>query len=96
MYNVYVVGNLELSYFKIGMSSQVMYRVRQLSTNVPFDLQIFHLEPFLVESDAFNFEQKLHMHYHQNRLRGEWFEKLDVLEVPDVCARIKKFGRDVR
>jgi hypothetical protein len=84
---VYVIGNLELNYFKIGVSCAPASRLKQLDT--PFELQVLHAEPCGTVREAPAVERAVHMLFHRQRVRGEWFHCLDLV---DAIAQIKALG----
>jgi hypothetical protein len=73
---VYLVGNKELNYYKVGISTQVGGRIKQF--NVPFDVEIFQMAKFDNPWNALQVEQKLHQFYKGIglHLRGEWFKSI--------------------
>lgn len=88
---VYLVGNLELRWFKIGLTSSLKERLQALQHGVPFQLQVFHVETVMLLSSAYALETKLHMFYHGYRLPyGEWFRDIDVVLYPTVCKDFKR------
>jgi hypothetical protein len=64
-------------YYKIGVSTQVDERIKQLSTQPPFDIELLHT---IQTDDMYGLEKKLHADYDSKRKNGEWFE-LDQADV---------------
>ena len=58
-------------YYKIGASTNVKRRIRQLATLPPFNL---HLLCTLHTDDMYGLEQGLHERFAAKRVNGEWFE----------------------
>jgi hypothetical protein len=58
-------------YYKIGVSTQVDERIKQLSTLPPFDIELLHTLP---TDDMYKLEKQLHERYADKRKNGEWFE----------------------
>jgi len=64
-------------FYKIGASTQVDNRVKQLATLPPFDIELLHT---IQTDDMYKLESELHERYADKRKNGEWFE----LEPDDV------------
>jgi len=76
---VYLVGNTQLSWYKIGVTSKtVVERVRGIQNSVPFEVTLFHSVGVRLGEAL---EEDVHTRFCRHRIRGEWFEKLDVVEV---------------
>ena len=58
-------------YYKIGISTQVDERIKQLSTLPPFDIELSHMIP---TDDMYTLESTLHERFADKRKNGEWFE----------------------
>jgi hypothetical protein len=69
---------------KIGKSVNVKHRTRLFSVKLPFPIKVDHYAKF---SDYTQAERTLHVHFHSQRLDGEWFN----LSEADV-ELIKTFG----
>jgi hypothetical protein len=59
------------SYYKIGLSTNVEKRVKQLSTLPPFDVALIHK---IETEDMHQLESELHERFAEKRANGEWFE----------------------
>jgi hypothetical protein len=69
---VYLIGNVDEGFCKIGISHSPEYRVYILdSPKLPFPLHI--LAKYDAGDNAQEVEQKLHTFYKSRRVRGEWF-----------------------
>ena len=68
---VYIFGNHDLGFYKIGSSKQPNYRMRTYQAYVPFELTMFH---FILCDDSKEAEKRIHGHLQPKRIRGEWFE----------------------
>jgi hypothetical protein len=66
---VYLMKSREL--YKIGISIEVDKRVKQLTSIIPFGVELIHVIPV---NDYERLEQALHMYYQRKRVNGEWFE----------------------
>jgi hypothetical protein len=67
-------------YYKIGVSTDVGQRVKQLSTLPPFDLDLVCT---IETGDMESLERELHERFADKRKRGEWFE-LDPEDVDQI------------
>jgi hypothetical protein len=64
-------------YYKIGVSTNIDRRIKQLSTLPPFDLELI----FTIQtSDMYGLESKLHERFDHQRQNGEWF----ILTITDI------------
>lgn len=70
---VYVIGNMELGWVKIGFSCDVPKRLNSLRAGVPFELQ--RLASWKVKSagEAVRIERLAHEKVAAYRIRGEWY-----------------------
>jgi hypothetical protein len=76
---VYLIGNTKLNWYKIGVTSKtVAERVRSIQNTLPFEVILFHSVPARLGEAL---EEDVHTRFCRHRVRGEWFEKLDVIEV---------------
>lgn len=66
---VYLIGNLEYGFVKIGYSNDPNKRLKSLQTGCPFDISI--LDVFEGGPDV---EKSLHKRYRRYSTRGEWFK----------------------
>lgn len=72
---------------KIGVSSSVEKRRRELQTGSPDELKV---AGFIKTDDAYALEKALHAHFAEHHLRGEWFN----LQPADVLPILKRAGID--
>ena len=56
--------------YKIGQTSNIQDRMRNLQTGSPTKLEIVK---FIQTDDALTIERKLHNTFKETRIRGEWF-----------------------
>ena len=56
--------------YKIGQTSNMQNRMRNLQTGSPIKLEIVK---FIQTEDALTIERKLHDAFRETRIRGEWF-----------------------
>jgi len=68
---VYLVGNSEQPYFKIGMSVNPDSRVCHFEPKLPFPVSIIHTTWTV---DRYKGEAYLHRRFEEKRSNGEWFE----------------------
>ena len=74
---VYLLKIKNKSQYKIGVTTKLQKRVDDLSTQMPFELQVEHK----IKSDnIYSLEEKLHQKFKNKQIKGEWFE-LDKKEV---------------
>lgn len=88
---VYLVGNLELKWFKIGVSKfPAAKRTREIQNSVPFPVVLLgHVTTRLGEA----LEEDVHTRFWKNRIRGEWFRDLDIVEVMTYMnERLKQYA----
>lgn len=69
------------TYYKIGMSDNVAWRVQQLSVALPMEVQHVHT---IRTDDPARLEKELHTRFADKRVRGEWFS-LDLFDVDELC-----------
>jgi len=68
---VYLVGNREHGWFKIGKSADPTFRIRSISINCPVELEVISLTEAAHYSEL---EAFLHARFKAKHLRGEWFQ----------------------
>jgi hypothetical protein len=87
---VYLVGNAELHWYKIGISQSIARRIRNIQTGIPFALTVKHT--WNCGAMAY-MEGKLLEQFAEHRLYGEWF-RFDadiaqcVIEAAETWARL--------
>lgn len=83
-FQVYLAGNLDLRWVKIGYTKNLPSRLVNIQTNVPFPLQ--HIASWGVASrqDAVELEYQAHKRVADKRIRGEWFN-LTIEEVVELA-----------
>jgi len=67
---VYILGTRGI-YYKIGRSSKLDRRIKQLKIQLPFPVKVLYA---VKVRDCAYTEAKLHDLYFERRLNGEWFE----------------------
>ena len=77
---VYLIGNKELGFYKVGIAKNVPKRAASLS--VPFSVEVFQSISRPDRGAALSMEQQLHRLYHTDLLTGEWFRDLDITQFP--------------
>jgi hypothetical protein len=87
---VYLIGNLELNWFKIGRTTNPKNRLKGIQHGVPFPVEMFHFQEAPTPSDSFAgiLETDLLSWYHATRLRGEWYSDINVCEFPRVVTEL--------
>ena len=58
---------------KIGITTDVEKRLRQLQTASPFKLYPVFISEKLTRSEAFAFESRMHREFEPRKMSGEWF-----------------------
>lgn len=87
---VYLIGNREYGWYKIGITHWPENRLKQLE-NTPFELELITAVAIADRRDrshALSVEKKLHEAYKEHHLRGEWFRSIDT---KDFLTRVKSF-----
>ena len=85
---IYIVGNKELSYYKIGLthkSSNPDTRFTAIQQGIPFDLNFIK---YWFTKYVWAFERLVHYEFREKHIRGEWFRFQDT-ELQDVTSRIE-------
>jgi hypothetical protein len=89
MQGVYLFGNRELGWFKIGKSRNIGNRFKDLCCVLPFSIE--QIDVFECKDPGF-VEVQLHRHFASKRMRGEWFQ-LDVHDLASWRIMAPKLGR---
>jgi hypothetical protein len=72
MEGLYLFGNRELGWYKIGISKNIDQRFRQIAKGLPFPLE--RIRCWICNRDSPEIaESSLHSRFKEKRLRGEWF-----------------------
>ena len=89
---VYLFGNMELRWFKIGFSRrEVRERLEEVQSGVPFELKL--LGHWKSPYHAPTIEKIAHEKFWSKHIRGEWFRDLDVIEVAEfITAKARLFN----
>lgn len=79
--NVYLIGNKELGFYKIGLTRSAETpdtRFKTIQRSVPFELDVLR---YWFVSHAGSFEKLLHYEFKDYQIRGEWFKfSADILD----------------
>lgn len=77
---VYLIRDRDVTgYCKIGKSTNVRRRIGHFDTMLPFETDLLHI---IETDDCTALEARLHRHFAEKRVRGEWFE----LDDNDIAA----------
>lgn len=88
---VYVIGNLELGWVKIGFTGDLAGRFSRLQVDCPFKLQRIASWKIANAGEAVKLEKLVHDKVKAKRIRGEWYglNISDVVELSEyVSGRI--------
>lgn len=66
---IYVIGNENLPFVKIGKTNNILKRLSTLQTSLPYRLDLI----YLLDDKHRTLEKRLHNVYSEYRVRGEWF-----------------------
>jgi hypothetical protein len=85
---VYIIRGVGTSYVKVGKTTSLLRRLRDLAQSVPFKIALLYTE---LVHDMDGEEQRLKVRYAPFRTRGEWFEfPPEALAAwPDILEEIK-------
>jgi|CZKY01.1.fsa_nt_gi hypothetical protein len=89
MQGVYLFGNRELGWFKIGKSRNIENRFKDLCCVLPFPIE--QIEIFKCDDPGF-VEVQLHRHFASKRMRGEWF-RLDEHDLASWCIMAPRLAQ---
>jgi hypothetical protein len=89
---VYLMGNVEHNWFKIGMSSDPGRRLNDFT--VPFALKLLCVVPMPDAVKARQTEKQLHEYYAPRRAQREWFTGVDPDEFIRQTLKFKYQGTD--
>lgn len=81
---VYVVGNLEAGYYKIGWTENIQKRVKALNSSAPWPMELVAAFP-CPDRVRFESEQYLHNRFAHKATNTEWFR----LDREDIEAILK-------
>jgi hypothetical protein len=73
--SVYLIGNVDLNYYKIGFAFDSIARMRSLC--LPFDVALLASIMMRNRYEALDLEQGLHIKYQKSAIKGEWFRDLN-------------------
>jgi hypothetical protein len=72
---VYLVGNVGINTYKIGLAMNIERRIRSLQ--LPFEIELITKVTIDGRGKALTVEQGLHRLYADRNIRGEWFRDID-------------------
>ena len=84
---VYVIRDIDVTgHYKIGRTTDIVRRLTDFNVKLPFQIGIVLIATC---TDAVVLETKLHHHFAEKRVAGEWFSLVDedVIELIDMIAR---------
>ena len=90
--SIYLIHSIDNNLYKIGVSSDVQRRIRNLQTANPVKLSIVHQ---FETNYAHKIEKILHRRYMHLKKEGEWFE-LDDSCVDIFMSECKKFEDNLK
>ena len=91
--HLYVIAAQPEGPCKIGITNDVVKRLRTLQTGHPETLQVYHSEPIHVDHVR-GTEKILHQEMNYKRVRGEWFN-MTVQEASDLVTFFAiRYGED--
>lgn len=97
--DVYLLYCSELNAYKIGVSKNVLYRLKQLQTGCPYTIEIRHvfksLFPYKVESFLHKELAHLKADSEEINLFGEWF-KLDYNFSKNFLKKCEKIENNIQ
>ena len=102
--NIYVMKCRE--FYKIGVSNSVNKRHYNLSSSLPFEIEILaNYKPNIIGLDKYDrgravrkIEKALHTHFSAKRVRGEWFllSPDDLNKIPEIIENGLSFEKKTR
>jgi len=75
---IYFIGNKKENICKIGVSSNVEKRIKEIQCSCPFSVEVLITYPV---SDDYLIEKALHNKYNEHRQNGEWFNLSVITEI---------------
>lgn len=85
-YYVYLIHVANSSQYKIGVTTNLIDRMRTLQGYSPIPLYCLGYCPIRNKSCAYKIEKALHLKYSRCKLHGEWFD-LSIFDVEKILAR---------
>ena len=91
---VYIVQAEGTPYFKIGVTTdRVGVRISGLQTGCPHKITLYASFP---ADKPRHWEQSLHRFYYPERVRGEWFEIVDLDQLNRMVGHLTYFANPMR
>lgn len=75
------------NYVKIGVARNVESRLETLQTSSPYRLEVLASIRCNGRRHAYDLEKRLHWLFRKQRIRGEWFKKVDMKRASDYIKR---------
>lgn len=85
---VYLIKNPLLGIHKIGISKDVIRRLRQLISACGVNLEL--VTTYESNYPALEMESRLHYHFRSKRLKGEWFKEIDKDLFESACTEVDR------
>jgi hypothetical protein len=93
MVHLYLIGNADYRWYKIGLSADPARRCVALDeTKLPFQISVIRTHK-IKDQYALHVERRVHRFYSAQRLRGEWFRDIDP---DDFCMQAQRLSKDIR
>lgn len=70
---LYFVVAEEVKKVKIGITTDIKHRIREMQVGCPIDLSVYAFVDLFGKSNAFKAEKKAHDVFRHHHHRGEWF-----------------------
>jgi predicted small secreted protein len=71
---IYLIKESENNYYKVGVSSNITQRIKQLQTGFAGTIELIEKYP---SEYSHKIEKSLHRKYNQYNIKGEWFNLPD-------------------
>jgi hypothetical protein len=83
---VYLMGNFEYGWFKIGRSSNPVRRWKSID-RLPFGVSLLGKYEVASYAQAKKVEKALHEYFYPEHMRGEWYHYINAAEFQSVAKR---------
>lgn len=94
---VYILRSGNSQNFKIGVSKNIIDRIKQLQTGSPYKISLYHCFEATARKQAFECEHSLHKYFSKNKTKlmwGEWYrltrKDLEILLQCDYIDEVKE------
>lgn len=85
---VYLIKAKDYNFYKIGFSTNVKRRLRDINASNPFEIEIIEIYKGLT---AYDLEQSIHLKYNKDRIKNEWY-KFNANQVNEIVKLINSHG----